>query len=175
MNFFDDLPARLLCRAKQPVNQFNRTVVWVGPAAIEKARIVKNYDAAWFYERAPVVPVALHATFRVVAVNHQQIDGCAPVLGYVLAEFFQPYRLAARAAFYDLVRGPLGEVQTTRAAQMIWVDQIERAVRRHHLAQRQGGNAFGDTDFNERLAALGPALERSVFGGGVLSDKRTQT
>src|SRR5580693_4095018 len=111
MNFFDDLPVGRLSGAKQPVNEFNRAVVRAGPAAIEKARVVKNHNAAPLYESAPVVPIALDASFGVVAVNYQQIDGRTPVLGYILAEFFKPYRLATRAARHDLVRGPLGEIQ----------------------------------------------------------------
>src|SRR5580658_7840929 len=175
MNLFDDVPVRLISRAKQPVNQFNRSVVWTGPATIEKASVVKNDHAAWFHETAPVVPVALHAVFGVVAINHEQIDRFRPASGNLMAEFFEPYRLPARAALHDLMRRPPGEVQTAKAAQMIRIDQIELAARRHCLAQRQSGNAFGYANFDQRMATLGPALQRGVFLRGMLSDRGAQT
>ena len=101
--------------------------------------------------------------------------GAFQSLSHVLAEFFNPNDLTSRAASHGAVCGRFVKFRAARAAQVIWVDQIERSVRRHRLAHRQSGNAFGDTDFNERLAALGPALQRRMFGRGVLRDERAQS
>jgi hypothetical protein len=71
-------------------------------------------------------------------------------------------------------RSSLQEVQSGISTEMEWINQVEYSVFSHSFAKRQRRNPFGYPDFHQTLAIIGPALERRVLRGRVLSNRGTQ-
>src|ERR1700728_3989744 len=137
MNFVHDRPAFYLPGPKEAVNQSDGAMVRACPAIGEKACVVKNHDATGLDERAPIVPVLLNSGIRVVAINENEVERCYPFADSVEAEFFDPRDSCARATFDRRTSCPLGKVEHWETTKVEWINQVERSIGRHVLAQSE--------------------------------------
>jgi hypothetical protein len=80
-------------------------------STFEGARVVKNGYAAVLHEPAPLVPVFSHGGFRMISVNHQEIQQLVPARGSAIAAFFDPSHAPLPATLHRFVSRPAGEIQ----------------------------------------------------------------
>src|SRR5205823_7688325 len=168
MNLFRNRPFWRSATPKKTVNKFNWTINRSGPPAIEHSRIVKNYRSAGPRKTAPVLPIPYHSGLSVISIDQNQINDFLPVACRVLAEFLDPHHFPARAAVDSSLRHTSDEIEYWNAAQVEWINQIERTLLGHSFAKCQRRNSLGNSDFNHALASVSPFSERRVLLRGVL-------
>lgn len=135
-----------------PTNEAYRAGLVLRPAPDENACVMKGDMTTDAHMRSPVRPVTRNPFERVVSVYEQEVNRIGPATGRVNAELAQPPDNA-------IVNRPNGATRNDQReaheqpARLVWIDQIEGALRGHDLTQLFRRAPFGDAEFHERHRA----------------------
>src|SRR5208282_6892517 len=111
INFVNDGPGRGAgTLPENPIDETHRTIFRRGPAGREKASIVEGNDTFIGDKRGPVLPIAFHSFFMVIAIYEKKIDRQLPVSHSVVAERLDPDSACRADGIDGTPRGALEEI-----------------------------------------------------------------
>jgi hypothetical protein len=83
---------------------------------------MEDSDSAWYNEWTPLFPILPDPLFRMISIDQQEIDRFLPRANCIETELLHPNNTAATRTFDRSVRGPLGEIEKWKPAQMKRID-----------------------------------------------------
>jgi hypothetical protein len=69
MSLFNYSPFLMISVSEETIDQFHGPIIGRRPSPLKKASIVKDCHTTWYYEAAPVIPIALDGRLRVVSID----------------------------------------------------------------------------------------------------------